>query len=265
MKTNWNNLSFPRICGLLAAEPSKLSQAMHNAGFKHLGLDFAYTAVKTINTVESINAFREIGFRGLSLTIPHKEKALEVISNVEQSVKKIGSINTVINDGSDLHGFNTDVYGIMQALREANFDSSKPAIIIGAGGASRAGIYALQELGVEEISITNRTVSRAESLAKEFNINVVKLEDLEKNIESKFIINSTPNESIFDYSLLNKSNQAFDMITKETEFIKVAKSKGVKVIEGKTMLLHQAVKQFELFTEKEAPIEVMEKALELYC
>ncbi len=264
MNTNWNNLSFPRICGLLAANPSKLSQAMHNAGFKHLGLDFAYTAIKTINTIESINALKELGFRGLSLTIPHKEKALEVVSNVEQSVKKIGSINTVINDGSELHGFNTDVYGIMQALSEASFDNSKPAIIIGAGGASRAGIYALQELGVKEISITNRTLSRAENLAKEFNINVLKLEELVQNLESKFIINSTPNESIFDYSLLNKSNEVFDMITKETEFIKAAKSKGIKAIEGKKMLLYQAVKQFELFTEKEAPIEVMEKALELH-
>ncbi len=266
MNTNWSNLSFPRVCGLLASNPSKLSQAMHNAGFKHLELDFFYTAIKTVNTIEALNSCKELGFRGLSLTIPHKEKALEVVTEIDEASKKIGSINTVINDGEKLFGFNTDYYGIIEALREAKSDDSKSTLLIGAGGASRAALFALQELGVQDIVICNRTISRAENLAKEFSstkskVDVIDLSVIKSNLESKLIINSTPNESLFDYNLLNQSNEVFDMITKETELIKVAKSKQIKSIEGKRMLLFQALKQFELFTEKKAPIDVMEKAL----
>lgn len=262
MQTNWNKLCFPRLCGLLAANPSRLSQAMHNAGFKALNLDYVYSAFSTIDTELSLKTCRELGFRGLSLTIPHKVAAMPLVDTLSDEAKKIGSINTVINDGDHLHGFNTDYFGIMQALNEIDFQGSN-ALVIGAGGASRGALFALQKLGVGDIKICNRSADKAIELAKEFNVESVALDQVGKIVahDSYLIVNSTPATELFDLSLINSQHTVFDMITAETVLIKKARENGAKVIPGIRMLLHQALMQFELFTEKAAPKAEMEAAL----
>lgn len=262
MKVNWNKLCFPRLCGLLAGNPSRLSQTMHNAGFRALGLDFAYTAFPTVDTELGIRSCKELGFRGLSLTIPHKEAAMSLVDTLSAEAKKIGSINTVLNDGEHLHGFNTDYLGIIEALNEVDFKSAQ-ALVIGAGGASRGALFALQQLGIEKITICNRTSERAEKLANEFKVEHVAFQNLEEIISKNacLILNSTPGRELFDLDCISSKHTVFDMITSETELIKKAREKGAKVIPGIRMLLHQGLAQFELFTEKPAPRKEMEAAL----
>ena len=267
MKTDWSKLCFPRLCGLLAGNPSRLSQALHNAGFKALNLDFTYSAFPTTDTEQGLKSCRELGFRGLSLTIPHKEAALNLVDTLSLESKKIGSINTVINDGEHLHGFNTDHFGITEALKEVNF-LGKEALIIGAGGASRGALFALQSLGVSNIKICNRTAERAQKLAQEFTSDQLKVDHIDFNSVNEFItksnlliLNSTPAGDIIDFAKLNSTQTVFDMVTSETALIKAAKEKGAIVVPGIRMLLHQALKQFELFTEQKAPKLEMENAL----
>ena len=262
VQTNWDKLSFPRLCGLLAGNPSSLSQAMHNAGFKALGIDFIYSAFSTVDTEHALKSCRELGFRGLSLTIPHKEAAMHLVDKLSDEAKKIGSINTVINDGEYLHGINTDYFGIIQALKEVNFTSTQ-ALVIGAGGASRGALYALQQMGVEKIKICNRSADRAIKLAKEFQVEYLELESISKWITSNscLVVNSTPATELFDLESISSKHTVFDMITSETQLIRKAKENGAQVVPGIRMLLHQALMQFELFTEQTAPKDVMEKAL----
>ena len=263
----------PVLCALVAIEPSTLSAAMHNAGFRELKLPYCYVAFDTKETTEALEAMRVLGIRGYSLSIPHKEKALLGVDQVSEQAKVIGAINTVINDGEQLIGENTDWYGVLEALREVQFKpTTSSCLVIGAGGAARAAIYALEHIGVENITVANRSVEKAKQLATTFNVDAISFEDLkETNFDGlDLLINTTPigssrvSKSVsfpFDLELLSAPQIVFDMVTEDTELITKASELGTKVVPGVRMLLHQAVKQFELFTGLAAPIEVMEEAL----
>ena len=275
--TDWDKLAFPRLCGLLGRNPSRLSQAMHNAGFGHFNLDFSYHAFNTLETGLALKAVRELGFRGLSLTIPHKEIAFDLVDEISEDAKKIGAINTLINSGDTLHGYNSDWFGVCEALKEISFEAKKTdAYILGAGGAARAGVHALTKLGLRSVTISNRTIERAQQVANDFSdssntIQTIEYADLQSAIDKApcLIMNATPiglkaeEESSypFSFSSLTKTHTVFDMVTKDTALTVAARERGASTVLGIRMLLHQALKQFELFTEKKAPLEVMEKAL----
>lgn len=267
-------LSYPRVCGLLGKFPSRLSQAMHNAAFQAQALPFVYAAFHTEDTAFGLQAMRDLGLRGLSLTIPHKEVAMELVDELAPEARSIGAINTVVNDAGTLRGSNTDWIGIKEALSEANYKVDQRAVLLfGAGGASRAALFTLQRLGVEKILITNRTLSRAEKLAEEFSAEVLPYEELKSfdfSSLSLFINSSAigspsaPKDAAYPFELgvFEKSQTVFDMVTKETDLLRAAAKSGATTIPGVRMLLHQAVPQFLAFTElQKAPVSVMEEAL----
>jgi shikimate dehydrogenase len=264
-------LCYPHLCALVGAKTTRLSQSMHNAGFVSLNLPFSYVAFNTVDTEAVIKATRELGIRGLSLTIPHKETALTLVDQLSLEAKEIGAINTVINDGEKLTGYNTDCYGIEEAFAEKQITlKDKTTLLIGAGGASRAALSVLSKSGAQ-ITIANRTFERAQKLAGEFDCQAISFEELGKmkKLEFDILINSSSLGSDissgatypFSFENLPTAGVVFDFVTKETELTKAAEAKGLVAILGQRMLLHQATKQFELFTEKSPPVDVMEKAL----
>jgi shikimate dehydrogenase len=247
---------------------------MHNAGFDSLGLDFHYGAFPCSDTAAGIAAMRNLGLRGMSLTIPHKERALDLLDEISEEVKAIGSANTVINTADALLGFNTDHYGVSMALKEAGYQSKdRPALVFGAGGAARAAVYALRQLNVEEIFISNRNIERAEVVARDFDIGVTAYETLNADFVASLglFINATPiglslagdgARYPFALSSFGSGSYVFDMVTRDTQLLAEAKASGASVVHGSRMLLFQALKQFELFTElPKAPLAVMEEAL----
>jgi shikimate dehydrogenase len=262
-------LCYPHLCALVGAKTTRLSQAMHNAGFLSLNLPFSYVAFNTVDTAGVIQFTRKLGLRGLSLTIPHKELAFTLVDELSEEAKAIGAINTVINDGEKLTGYNSDCYGIEIAFAERQVElKNKKALLIGAGGASRAALYVLNKFGAKT-TIANRTLKRAEKLAKEFNCEMISFEELGKKgkLEFDILINSSPIGSDettsypFSFEKLSNETIVFDFVTRETPLTKDSEKKGLITILGQRMLLHQAVKQFELFTDNPAPLAVMEKAL----
>lgn len=270
--TNWKKLSYPRLCGLLAERPTRLSQAMHNAGFTAMQLPFFYIGFDLVDTAAAIRSMRELGLRGFSLTIPHKERAFSLVDEVSKEASVIGAINTIINTGSKLLGFNSDWIGIVEALKETKLEFvSKQVLLLGAGGAARAAAFSLGKIKTGKIDICNRTLKRAEEIARQFNLNLIELNDLSKtNLQSyDLIINATPMgshlvdkcELPINVDYLNPDAVLFDMVTRETPLLKAASSRRIRTISGDRMLLFQAVEQFKLFTECEAPREAMEKAL----
>lgn len=250
-----------------------LSPAMHNAAFEAEGIDAEYKRfdIDPANPEDLANFCYETdvnNIAGFSVTMPYKEAIMDHMDNIEVLAKEVSSVNTVKNEDSNLNGYNTDTTGAMKALQEKTEIKGKKALVLGAGGGARAIIYALKEFGAE-VHIFNRTTQKAEALAEKFNVEVTEFGDIQ-DAGFDIIVNSTPigsfpqiEQSLLTADQIKKGAVVMDIITHpwETQLLKEAKKAGADTISGERMLLHQAVGQFEIWFDRPAPFEVMEKAL----
>ncbi len=264
-----------------------LSPVMHNNGFSELDLDCVYVAFDILptNIGEAVNAVRALGISGINVTIPHKQRIMAYLDEISSDAMLVGAVNTVSNVEGRLIGFNTDVGGLLRALKsDLDFTPEGTKVfLIGAGGASRAVIVGLGRNYVSEVVIANRTLSKAEDLAKEFGDHFPKIEfkavmlsDEEKIkqsiVGSDIVINSSSagmkRENPLDLPLylLPKHAGIYDLVydPTDTPLVKDAKKLGLKAHSGHSMLLFQGVESFEIWTGLTAPVETMKKALDLY-
>lgn len=263
-----------KIC-LSIGYPIKTSRSpsIHNAGYKHLGIDdeFIYlrAEVKPEDLKMAIDGVRGLGIRGVSVTMPHKQTVMQYLDKIDKAAKRIGAVNTIVNNNGKLAGFNTDYIGAITALEEKVISlKGKKVAVIGAGGAARAIVYGLTEKGAI-VRIFNRSPNHAKVLAKEFGCEYSVLDSLGQALDMDIVINATSagmneNKSPINKAFLNKNQLVFDVVysPKKTRLIKDAKENGARVIYGYEMLLYQGMAQFELFTGMKAPVEVMRKTLE---
>lgn len=208
-----------------------------------------------------LKSLKEKNLVGGNVTIPHKEAAFNEVDQLDGAAKKIGAVNTVWYDGEKLIGGNTDAHGFTANLDQnaKGWDKdpkSKIAIVFGAGGASRAVLYALIERQISKIYLINRTIEKAELLSKEFEPTIIPLEIPAANDvlgQADIFINSTsigmkPEDTYpFELARLKKTAIVTDLVYTpiETVLIKHAKNAGLKTVDGLGMLLHQAVPGFE--------------------
>ncbi|HEX5797088.1 MAG TPA: shikimate dehydrogenase, partial [Candidatus Saccharimonadales bacterium] len=248
-----------------------LSPLIHNYGYKLLDIDdeFEYVAEKV--TAEELKDFiiriREENITGVSLTMPHKELVLSILNKLDKTAKQIGAVNTIVNENGNLIGYNTDWQGAVKPLEKLTSLKHKRAAIIGAGGTAKAFVYGLSQAGCE-VTVYNRTASKAKELAEKFGCAYAGLDKIGKIKEADIICNTTSvgmdeEKSPIDSSLISPHQIIFDVVYSplETKLIKDAKAKGAKTIYGIEMLLHQAFEQFKLFTGKDAPEESMREYL----
>ncbi|TFG46488.1 MAG: shikimate dehydrogenase [Dehalococcoidia bacterium] len=251
-----------------------VSPAMHNAAFKALGLNYAYMAfrVATEELGEAIDGIRGMGLRGANITIPHKTTALPILDIIDEQARLIGAVNTIVNDNGLLTGHNTDAPGFLSALRLGGFEpNGKKAVVLGAGGAARAIIFALRDAGAF-VSIVNRTLSFAEALAGETGAAAFEMTDsgyLKALDGATLIVNATsvglsPDDSSspFPSTLLRPEITVFDTVyrPRQTKLLVEAEAAGCRVIGGLEMLIEQGALSFELWTDKEVPREIMRQA-----
>lgn len=250
-----------------------LSPAMHNKAYEALGIDdqFVFVAARVkVEDVKSVaHAVRVMGIRGLTCTIPHKMEVMKYLDEVDPVAQKIGAVNTVVNDNGVLKGYNTDWLGTVIPLEKITSLKGKRVAIIGAGGAARAIVYGVLEKGAVA-TIYNRTLEKAEELAKETGAKASGLDLLQEVKSADIIINATsvgmePNidETPVPAEFLSSHQIVFDAIyvPYETKLLKDAKTRGATIIHGIDMLLHQGTAQFEYYTNKKAPEDVMRTAL----
>ncbi len=263
-----------------------LSPAMHNAALQELGIEGSYIAFETPpeKLLEKISFFKENNFRGFNVTIPHKVDIIKYLDSIDNFAKIVGAVNTVvIDENKKLHGYNTDVSGFVEAIPEKwrkNL-TGKKAAVLGSGGAARAILVGLIEMGVKEISILARNQYKSNELKeiinKNFNDIKINCKDLQENIDlSDFsiIINTTPlgmkgkyeNKSPLNFesiATLSKDALVYDIVYKpqKTKLIEYAEKKGLKTLNGLDMLVLQGARGFELWTGGTPPIETMKKAI----
>lgn len=241
-----------------------LSPAIMNAAFRRENVNAVYLALHAKTLKALLTCIREIPIHGISVTMPYKEAILPHLDNTDSHTTKVGACNTVVRaqDGK-LYGFNTDTAGIVRPLeRRLSTLEGARILVIGAGGAARAAVFGLKERGAE-VYILNRSLAHAKKLAHQARARIMKRPDLKK-AAFDVIINATPvgMGNSRDTPLQDKEINAryvFDMVydPAETRFLKLARERGAQVIPGVEMFVHQAARQFEIWTGKPAPWDEM--------
>lgn len=244
------------------------SPLIHRFWLAKLGIDGDYGrfAVHPDRLGEAIRAMPALGLRGVNVTVPHKVAALDDIDSVDGRVREAGALNClVVEGGSRIYGYNTDVAGIVEALAPIVLDGGH-AIVIGAGGAARAAFVALIEIGVGPISVFNRTRASAEAaLNATPAVTAGTVCDLEAPLpgDAALVINASPlgmtgqPPLTIDLGPLPLETTVFDMVYAplETPLLAAARARGMRTIDGLAMLIGQAAAAFELFFDAPAPRE----------
>jgi shikimate dehydrogenase len=238
------------------------SPLLHNHWIRELGLNGAYVLLPVDPTrlADALRGLVALGFAGCNITIPHKIGAMGMVDRVDQVARRIGAINTIVvePDGS-LRGFNTDGFGFIQSLRDANplwRADAGPVTVLGAGGAARAVIVSLAENGAREIRLVNRTLERAEQLAAEFGAPVTAYAWERRHdalADAALLVNTTSQGMVgqapLDLSLeqLPRRSLVSDIVyvPLETPLLAAARLRGNPVADGLGMLLNQARPAFE--------------------
>jgi shikimate dehydrogenase len=253
---------------------------MMNAVFRSLEIPGVYVALEVDDLEQDLRTLAGVGFRGLSVTIPHKENALRVAPEVDETARAIGAVNTLrLRDGI-WQGSNTDWLGAIRALKRKTALSSRRALVIGAGGAARAIVYGLKREGALTV-ITNRTALRGEELARAFECEFIPTEDLCDSRRSHgfdVVVQCT------SVGLLGRDSQlpvpetlfapgmiVMDIVYRPTwtPFLRAAARHDCLIVQGYEMLLYQGVAQLEWWLDRSIPEEggvrimrgVLEKSL----
>ena len=236
-----------------------LSPLIHNHWIAEYGYDAQYEAVDIApeNLHDQIRSMIDDDYIGFNVTIPHKMAVMDLCDMVDDTARRIGAVNMMaVNDAGQLCGFNTDVFGFIQNIRDQqpDFDfTSGGAVVLGAGGAARAVVAGLLDAGVPGITITNRTRSKAEDIAADFGIGVTDWEDRSEALpNAALLVNTTSlgmtGQPSLDMDLMSLPQHALvtDIVYKPlmTDLLLMASSRDHKIVTGLGMLLQQARPSF---------------------
>lgn len=268
------------ICLLGNPVGHSLSPAMHNAAFRHLGLDMRYMAfcVERGRFPEALRGLKAMGCLGVNVTVPYKEEAFLLAERLEPSALETRAVNTMIFRDGVTYGCNTDVIGVRNAISILS-PAEKSALLLGAGGAGRAAALALAQEGFCPLGISNRNSERAvklvDDLASIIGHPVAEVIPWGETMSAPpgILLNATslglngnswPEGLLKNYLTAMVSSKVLDLVYTshgETPLVAAARAKGLAAQGGKEVLLRQGAEAFRLFTGYEAPIEVMRRAL----
>lgn len=263
-----------------------LSPVMHNAAIEQMGIDYVYIPfpVKPNNLATAIAGLAAVDLVGFSVTIPHKQAIIPLLSKVAPEAEMIGAVNTVWRTDNGWQGTNTDVIGFVAPLKNLDRDWQKVTpVVLGNGGAARAVIVGLIQLGCQEIHVVGRNKDKLAQFYQSWPNNreiTTKLkihywEGLNALLPAaELLINTTPigmyphvEQSPLDGELLKKLPSgaiAYDLIytPNPTQFLQLAKAKGAVIIDGLEMLVQQGVAALEIWLQQPVPVDVMRQSLQ---
>jgi shikimate dehydrogenase len=237
------------------------SPLIHHYWLRTLGIEGGYNieAVPPEGFAEFVLHLSAHGFVGANVTIPHKERAL-ALSAPDARARAVGAANTLWYDGGELRSTNTDIEGFIHNLDAAapGWDAAEQALVLGAGGSSRAVVFGLIERGIKRVHLANRTIDRARALADQFGASVhpVAWDSIgDLLVEAGLLVNTTSlgmhgqPELAIDLSRLPSHAVVADLVyvPLETALLAAARARGLRTADGLGMLLHQAVRGFELW------------------
>lgn len=257
-----------------------LSPIMQRAAIEAAGLSYEYTAMEVPpeKLAQMLAAMRG-AFRGFNVTLPHKSTVMPLLDEVREDARRIGAVNTIVQENGRLIGYNTDAAGFLDGLRGAGvLVTGKNVVLLGAGGAARAVLWALLKEGAEAILLVVRDVEKARGLLRDFsfagNVAAASFEEplfRARLGEADLVVNTTPlgmsphTEGMppMDWSCLHASAFLYDIIytPEKTRFLREGEAHGHGTLNGVPMLIGQGAAAFRLWTGKEADRAAMRRAL----
>ena len=260
-----------------------ISPAFQQAAFDYYSLSVRYDAWPTPpeRLGDEADRLRGDEYLGANVTVPHKERVIEHLDDIDSWASLVGAVNTIVREGRRLVGYNTDAYGFVKSLKEmGGFEpEGKRVLLLGAGGAARAAAFGLAKENVASLTIANRTLERAQSLADDVrgsahDVEAIAVTDaaLERAAaNADLIVNSTSigmrhgtadGQTPLEARLIPSGALVYDMVYNpaETPLLAEARSAGARTLGGLPMLIYQGAAAFERWTGKDAPIEVMFRA-----
>lgn len=259
-----------------------LSPHIHNEAFKKIGFNACYVAftVTPGGVASAIAGMRGLKIGGLSVTIPHKVTVMKYLDEIDPIAKKIGSVNTIVNTNGKLKGYNSDGLAALKCLKvnpKCRLNNAR-ILVLGSGGAARSICFTLlTSTKIKSLTILGVIEKELKGLVRSLKrYSKVKIKGemltpcgLEKNIiDANILIHCTPmgmypkiNKSLVPRNLIDKNMVVFDIVYTplETKLLKDAKARGAVTISGIDMFVYQAAVQFELWTKKKAPLDIMKK------
>ena len=245
-----------------------LSPLMHNRALEAMKIEGHYSAFCVTDPAAAVAAIRGMNIRGASVTIPFKTSVMEYLDVIDTDAAAVGAINTIVNERGLLAGYNTDWWGLTQALKKKTKIAGKTFVVIGAGGTARAAVYGIKKEGGLPV-VVNRSVERGKELASAFECPFYPLESLPE-IKAEVLVNTTPvgmypglEKSPVKRELLANYRVVMDVIYNPfyTKLLRDATAMGADIVSGAEMFIHQGALQLKLWTGREAPMELMRKTV----
>jgi shikimate dehydrogenase len=243
------------------------SPLMHNLAFRALGYDACYGRYRLEEGSALKEKFFELSLSGINITVPHKEHAYRACDHLDPFAKKVGAVNTIVERGGALMGFNTDAPGFLKVLRE--FGQNRRVLFLGAGGTALSSAAILRDNGYD-VSIANRSAPRLQQFAKE-GFETLLYDEMEGTEDYEIVVNMTsagldddslPMDAERLEKILQRAEAAIDVIYgKKTPFLSLAKSLGKTVKDGSEMLLYQGILAFDIFTEGRFSFDEIERVM----
>lgn len=254
------------------------SPKLHNFIADYMGMDYVYSAfhVRPDNVGDAIRGIRALGIRGINVTAPHKIAVMEYLDEISPQAKILGSVNTIVNYDGKLVGYNTDSEGFYLALTNAGIKIEGAKILVmGAGGVVKPTLTRIIQAQPKSVTIVNRTKARAEALAKAlYDVTGFEVKTEIDGLDFDIVMNTTsagmapqlealPSDSIAELDnldFIHSGMAAVDMIynPRETLFLRQAREKGAKTLNGLDMLIYQGLIANELFTDIKLPENIAE-------
>jgi shikimate dehydrogenase len=253
-----------------------ISPVIHNAAFREMEIDAVYLAFEPASIGGAVSSMKTLGISGASITIPYKIDVCRHCDEMDPLAAGIGSVNTLVNTGGRIIGYNTDGYGALRSIEQRGISlKGKTCLILGNGGSARAIAFTLAGHGVS-IIIAGRNEERISKLAGDIsaispNAHSALLGSIDRGFMETIdiIINTTPigmapdtGSVPIDIDCINKRHIVFDIVyaPHETRLLAAARDKGCPVVFGVDMLVMQGARQFEIWTGLDAPVETMRRA-----
>jgi len=234
------------------------SPQLFNSVFENSHIDAYYTRIHVENCELITKTIRTLGIIGSNVTTPYKEEVIPLLDELSPEAEQIGAVNAIYNENGHLKGYNTDYLGVVRAIEEAGIGiPGKQILVLGAGGAAKAVVYGLKEMGAS-VLIANRTIGKSIAIADKYGCMAIDFDEIKEFSDIDIVISTLlPNVYLGDISWDKKTKLFLDANYRKSMLVEDFIRLNVKVVLGDRWLIHQAVAAFKIFTGFEPPLEFL--------